>query len=331
MGEVRKMVRGPMALKIEAVPATEARPPLEDEFIYLMGRPPLASFIRFVRNEAVDGQALNPRSLREEWLSANDHIRELEETEAGWADNPEIRPLPPDLEPLRDELLKDPIFQQAFDTLPTEIGVVELDRLVVFQKHINLTYVRQLQERLGPSPREEEIFRAALPSDHSQPPAKWMKVHGNSYVFFSPSNDLRFLGPMVLQSSHIQGVPPPGSVVGVVGLAVGFGSNFLNVISAENRLVLNNGSHRAFALRDLGVTHAPAVIQSVSSREELKLVGSSDLRRHPDLYLQQPRPSTLKDYFEPKLRKAVFVARQLRQVRVKFEIDEAYVPAMWPA
>ena len=36
----------------------------------------------------------------------------------------------------------------------------------------------------------------------------------------------------------------------------------------------------------------------------------------------------LKDYFDPKLRKILPVIRRLRQVTVKFQTDEGYVPAM---
>jgi len=94
------------------------------------------------------------------------------------------------------------------------------------------------------------------------------------------------------------------------------------------RLVLNNGNHRAYALRELGITHAPCIVQRVSSREELDVVASGDLREHPDLYLRHPRPLILKDYFNPKLRKIIPIHRRLRQVTIKFETDEAYVPAV---
>jgi hypothetical protein len=117
-------------------------------------------------------------------------------------------------------------------------------------------------------------------------------------------------------------------MVGVVGLAVGFGTNFLNAVYIENRLILNNGSHRAYALRDMGVTHVPCIVQHASSRAELELVGSRFVRRDPDYYLKHPRPPMVKDYFDPQLRKIVPVHRRLRQVTVKFEVDEAFVPAM---
>jgi len=36
----------------------------------------------------------------------------------------------------------------------------------------------------------------------------------------------------------------------------------------------------------------------------------------------------LKDYFDARLRKMTPVRRRLRQVTVKFEVDEAFVPAL---
>src|SRR5216117_1827670 len=109
----------------------------------------------------------------------------------------------------------------------------------------------------------------------------------------SPSNDLRFLGTMKMESNHIKVYPPPGDLVGVVGIAVGFGSNFMNALYADKRLILNNGSHRAYALREMGFTHVPCIIQHVSSRAELELVAASEIRRNPDLYLEHPRPALL--------------------------------------
>src|SRR6266480_5419873 len=121
---------------------------------------------------------------------------------------------------------------------------------------------------------------------------------------------------------------PPGNLVGVVGIAVGFGSNFLNAVYAERRLILNNGSHRAFALRRMGFTHVPCIVQHLSTRDELDVLAASAIRRHPDFFLKGPRPSMLKDYFNPKLHKVVPVRRQLKQITIKFQIEEAYVPAL---
>src|SRR5437899_11154194 len=131
---------------------------------------------------------------------------------------------------------------------------------------------------------------------------------------------------MELHAGRIKDYPPPGDVVGVVGIAVGFGPNFMNAVYAENRLILNNGSHRAYALRKLGITHVPCIVQHVSSRDELDVVASSEVCSNPDLYLQRPRPMMLRDYFHPKLHKVMPVHRRSRQVTVRFEVEEQYVP-----
>jgi len=212
--------------------------------------------------------------------------------------------------------------------VPTDIAIVPLDRLVVYQKHIDLTFARRLEQRLGRSPGDEQIFRTCLPSDHPAPPVQWSGVHRDSFVFVSPSHDLRFLGTMPLQSGQIVKTAPRGALVGVVGIAVGFGTNFLNAIHAENRLILNNGSHRAFALREIGVTHAPCIIQYVSSREELDVVAPTAVRKNPAVFLEHPRPALLKDYCDPELRTIIPSRRRLRQVTVKFQVEEGYIPAL---
>ncbi len=294
------------------------------ENLYLIGRPTLQDFLRFMRRHAVNPPGKGV--LIEEWQAANECVRILKKEEAGAADTPPMCRMGSEYEPLLIEFLKDPLVRHGFNTVPTDVVLVELDRLVVYQKHIDLTYAARLESRLGPMPGKEQVFRTCLPYDHPRPPVKWAHVQENRFVFMSPSNDLRFLGTMELQSAHIREYPPPGDLVGVVGIGVGFGCNFLNAIYAENRLILNNGSHRAYALRKLGITHAPCIVQHVSSRDELDVVAASDIRNNPDLYLKHPRPMMLRDYFLPKLHKVMPVHRRLRQVTVRFEVEEQYVP-----
>ena len=299
-----------------------------DESLYLTGRPKLRHFLRFVRHHAIDPD--DEGTLSEEWHAAKRHIEALEKLDAGRADDPPIHPIELDrtYEPLLAEFLKDPLVRNGFNAVPTEVAFVELDRLVVYQKHIDLTFVRQLRKRLGTMPSDEEVFRACLPFDHVQPPSRWSRLDDDSYVFVSPSNDMRFLGAMSLKPNHVRGHPHPGALVGVVGLAVGFGSNFLNAIRAGNRLILNNGSHRAYALRDLGLKRVPCVVQHASTRDELDVVASADVRNDPALFLEHPRPPMLVDYFDPKLRKVMQVKRVLRQVKVRFSVSEYSVPAL---
>lgn len=300
---------------------------LVDEHVFLIGRPPLDQYLGFITVQTVDASTADLRSLTDEWRSANDHIHDLENQEAGLADAPGITQPSSHLRNLVDQVLADPIFQRSFNIVPTDIGMVELDRLVVFQKDINLSYVRQIQKGLGSNPKDEEIFRVCLPFDHPQPAADGGRIANNAYMFVSPSTDLRFLEPVLLKFDQISGHRPQGPVAGVIALLVGFGSNFLNAIHAENRLVLNNGSHRAFALREIGITRVPCVIQHTSRREELNVIASQPLLQSPDDYLKAPRPPLLKDYFDGRLRKVVKVARRLRQVKIAFQVEQIDIPA----
>lgn len=298
------------------------------DYIYLKGRPELRDFLRWIRKHSADAESEDV--LIEEWKQAQKRIAQLEKKETGAPDNPPITKLDVNGRH-RDyltKLLKNPLIQKGFNTVPTDIAFVELDRLVVYQKHIDLTHVAEIKQRLGTAPSEEQIFETCLPYDLSHAPVKWGRKGRESYVFISPSNDLRYLGTLQLKPEHITGYSYSGNIVGVIGFAVGFGSNFLNAVYTHNRLILNNGSHRAYALRDLGVTHVPCIIQHVKTMDELDVVATSNIADDPDYFLKHPRPAMLRDYLNPQLRKAIKVNRKLREISVRFSFDESDIPAM---
>ena len=300
--------------------------PPTDNFAYLFAHKRLTDFIAYMTGETATGPALDRGRLTEEWRTANAHFQELQKSEAGWADRPPVGSLPKSLEPLVRRVAADPIFRRSFSAVPGEVGMVELDRLVASQNTIDLSHVARLREALGPSPDLEAIFRACLPFDHPTPPNRFGRVARNSYVFVSDSNDLRFLDSVMLQPEQVTGYQASGPLVGVVGAIVGFGSNFLNALVCEGRLVLNNGFHRAYALRELGVTHVPCVIQRLAGREDLEHVGRAAIRRDPDCYFGLARPPVIKDFFEPRLCRTVDRPRRTRQVRVTVTVEELDVP-----
>ena len=306
-------------------PAGEAVPALE-QTVYLTGRPTLRDYLRYVRSHAA--RPPSEGQLTDVWEEAADRIRRLEKGEAGVADAPPIDRLGPEHAPLLTRLLRSPLIRHGFNTVPTEVALVELDRLVVYQKHIHVTHATKLASTLPVNPSAAELFAICLPSDLGKPPVTWSRVHKDKFVFVSPSNDLRFLGVMELDPEHIRNYALPGNVVGIVGIAVGFGSNFLNAVYSERRLILRNGSHRAYALRSIGVTHVPCIIQHPRSREEFDLVASSEMRRDPDLYLRHPRPPMLRDYFTPGLHTMLQVNQRHHVVTVDFSVDENVVPAL---
>jgi len=307
---------------ITGLPALAA--PASEKWVFLTGRPPASEFVHYVKLNTVGGTARDMSELMDIWRTANDRIQELERDDAGAADHTQSEPLPADMVPFADRVLGDPIVPSAFGAVPSGLGWVELDRLVVFQKHINLRYVEELRAQLGDTPTPEELFKFALPYDHPVPPVLTATAT-NGWVLTSPSADFRVLGAESLDPSRVTGLQLNGTPAAVLAVLVGHGSNYLNVVSAEGRLILNNGSHRAYALREAGYTHAPAIVQNVTRRDELELV-SEEVHKNADRYFVAGRPPMLKDYFEPQLRQVLLRPRLAMQVQVGISVQPMMVP-----
>jgi len=304
-----------------------AEPSSLDRNVFLIGRPPLEEFLGFVAALSPEGEMMDQGGLASQWRTANDHIRELESSEVGLADNPPIEELSDDLRELADKVTADPVFQRSFQLLPASISVIELDKLVVFQKHIDLNFVEELKAALGSRPTAKEVFSFCLPTDPVLLPVRRLRVAQNAWTFISHSTDFRFLEPVLLEPKQVIGYRASGRVVGVVGLLLGYGSNYLNALKVGNRLIFNNGSHRAYALHELGIMKAPCLIQYVSRPEELGVTANREVVDEPERYVEAPRPPMLKDYFNPRLRQIIEVPRRMRQVRVTFGVEQTDLPA----
>jgi hypothetical protein len=296
------------------------------EWVFLAGRPPMAEYLGFMSTQMLEGGTAGQQQLADEWRAANDRVKDLTETEAGLADGAEVDPLPEELLPLAEDVLGEPAYMQSFAVVPTELRIVDLNRLVVFQKNINMDYVRELQESLPTDPTIEQVFGFCMAPEGARPPVRSQQVANNAFVFISPSTDFRFLGADLIPHDQAPTAGATGHPTSVVALPVGYGSNYLNVVSVNGRLVLNNGSHRAYALRDAGLEKVPAVIQRITRPEELEVIGPKAVHANPDPYLQHPRPPLLKDYFDPALRKVIRVPRRARQVRITFNVESLDIP-----
>lgn len=297
----------------------------------LLGQPTLREYLDFVREDVVGGEAADPRASCDEWRAANDYYGELERAEAGLADGAGCHDLDPSFVPLAERVMDDPAIRRSFDTLPARVALVELDRLVVYQTRVDQDFVEALQARLGPEPDARALVRFCLPlpgRDTSVPPPLVRRIGPRRYSFTSESTDLRFHDAVLLDPARLGDRPGDhggdGPVGGALGLVVGFGSNLLNVVRSDGdgRMLLNNGYHRACALRALGVTHAPCVVQTVTRRDELALTVPSRVADTAAFYFKSARPPLLKDFFDPRIRKVVPVRRVKHVVELCFEVTE---------
>lgn len=292
------------------------------EEIWLLGQPSLSDFVDYVRKAVEGGKTMARSALVDAWRAANDIYADLEETEAGLADEVECLDLPVDMEPLAEALERTEPFRRAFDKMPTRFGMVELDKIVVSQRRVTRPFVEALAARLSPQSGPADLFRFCHPVERGDPPVRMRRLGSQRFLFMSDSNDLRFQETALLRPNQITGYERFGPVSGVLGLFVGYGSNFLSVIRSEDRMVLHNGYHRAVALRMAGITHAPCVIQTVTRRDELELTAASAVADDAAFYFRAQRPPLLKDFFDPRLRTILRTRRAERFVEVSIEIKD---------
>jgi hypothetical protein len=192
---------------------------------------------------------------------------------------------------------------------------------------VTKTFIEALKSRLDHNPDPESLFNFCLPLRVAIPPVHVQKVSSKRYVFQCPSSDFQFQETLLINPEQLAGCENYGITTNAVGLLVGLGSNFLNVLQDDDskRLLLHNGYHRACALRSLGITHAPCIIQTVTRRDELDIVAHSTVAQSPGCYFNAPRPPLLKDFFDPKICKVLPTKKLLKTVEINFDIKEYWV------
>lgn len=298
--------------------------------VVLLGHPPVTEFLGYVSTQTVEGGSGDEGAMMDAWRRANDHLLALAETEAGYADGSEFGEMPTELAPLVARALADPVMQRDWALAPVSIEWIELDRLVVHQKHINLAYADELRAELGENPSATRVFEFALPYDtRRDPPVQVGRIGEAAWIFKSVSNDFRILDAELLEPAQVSGFDAAGVPSVIVALSLGYGSNYLSALSIGSRLVLHNGSHRAYALRSAGQMHAPCLVQHISRHEELRaIVGDGHPLTAPgDNILTARRPPLFKDYFDEQFRMIVSVAPSVRQIQVGFNLSVTDLPA----
>jgi hypothetical protein len=302
------------------------------EHIFLAGWPPLPEFLGFVASQSVDHSQSDLAPLTEAWIAANDRVRRLEASEAGIADGVTIGSVPSALAGLAAEVEASDLAQRQYGNVPFRVGMIELDRTIVFQRQINVDHARAIRASFGGAPSDEDVFRLCLPLGETRVDADvrggLAEQHqgGSRFILAASSTDLRVFAPQLVDAADVT-AHIPGVAAKYVVVPVGFSANFVSALAFNGRVLLNNGSHRAFALREAGVTHVPALVQEVSRPDLLPILTSDKVIARVDDFFVAPRPPLLKDYFDDALGVIVRVERKARQITVVTQTGELDVPA----
>jgi len=294
------------------------------EYLYAFAvQPEVANYIR-TQETGEDRERVS--EIMQAWTQLRPRVQALIATEAGLADSIELTPVPDDLTAIVEGYAKDPIFARQFQ-LQTVVAFAEIDKLVAYQRQVNLDYVQRLSNRIGSNPSPEDLLRVCISPQREMEPIQHLELGLAAHSFSSPNSDIRFLGAFLKHDLTPEdlGFAQHGGVPAAAIIAfVGYGTPMVNGFKVGNRVILNNGFHRVVALRRLGVDRIPIVLQLVAN-PQLEL-GSELGGLSQDYLTQHPRPALVKDFFEDGFTVTLRVRERIKLVNLGVQVGQQEVP-----
>src|SRR5881227_1597419 len=189
-----------------------ARQATHSEEAWLLGQPPLQRYLDYMQDTAIGGAAMTRSALVDEWRTANDYWYELEQSEAGVADRVEICDIDSSLQPCIDEVIASDRYRRGFNELPTRFAMVELAKLIVSQRHVDIHHTDRLKARLAGDSSLEQLFWFCMPVRSEETPVDMRRLGSKRFLVWSKSSDFRFHEAALLKPSQISGYDPFGPV-----------------------------------------------------------------------------------------------------------------------
>jgi hypothetical protein len=289
---------------------------------YMYGAVTQVELNGFLEVTSIDDDA-RKQQIKGEWRSAAQVFREIREREAGEPDTINTRPLSAEAGARAEALRADPIFLNTFPNYPLSFEEVEIDKLVACQRIVHVEYVEQVTERFSRSVRD--LIDFCLVPGRDMTPVVVGRTGPNAFTATSENPGLRFLG--VFDEPYRRELvtrTPAGQPMHAFVIILGYGSSTINAFRVGRRLILNNGFHRLYALRSLGLTHAPVVVQQITHPEVEFPPVLAELPR--EYLISNPRPALLKDFFDDRLICAVRQRNFIKSIQVAWGTNEAFVP-----
>ena len=308
----------------------------QSEVLYLMGSTRLDDFLNYARDNAVAATDVDDRAgektmamdLAEAWRDAAQVYDALKLSEPYPVEMPSVFPLPPEIAAHCEKLLTRPHLQREFDLVPVALGMVPIAHLISPQQRINLQTMplpkppANLRQQQAIS--DQALAEMCFPLDAPPHRVEVLQHDEGSVTFIADNHDIRFFRAWIAQG-EVAGYAGRGQVQQLLALPVGFSANVINVIRFQNRLVLNNGYHRVYALLRRGLTHVPAIIQVCRHWDDVGLTGSSELYGNGSIYFEGERPPLLRDFFDSRLTKSFVVRNSRKFVRLRYQVETGYL------
>lgn len=292
---------------------------------YLFAFSTLQDISTFIRTQVIAEDKDFLVILQPAWEALQPKIAKLIEAEKGLSETIARENIPKEVHGKVQEIISNELFKKTFPG-PFSIEMVEIDKLIAPQKTVNLDFVKTLKDEVGVLPSAEKLIDFCLGFDRKKAPVSHLEVGPNQHAFSSVNTDLRFLGgflkPLAEEDANLAGLGgmPVAAVIGFVG----YGFDAVNVLAAGKRYVLNNGFHRVYTLRSLGLKMIPVVVQH---KTNIALEFPQSVFGIPREYLlNHPRPILMKDFFVKEFNTPLRVKDRLKTITTQIQSGQIDVP-----
>jgi hypothetical protein len=272
--------------------------------------------------EALSDTEERKQEIKHLWPAATAAFQQLAATEEGLPESAETRPLNGAWNDYLAGVRGNPAFARTFANVPISFAEVEIDKLVAGQRVVHLHGVQKIKEKGTP----ENLPAFCLEPGQEAAPITIARTAKTAFTASSKNPNLRFLGVHErAYEGNVFGHHPGGQPVHAIVLLLGYGISTVNVYRVGRRLILGNGFHRLYALRTLGITHAPVVVQEVThpKLEMPPIIGDVPIER----LIDTPRPALMKDFVNERLICEIKQKQFIKTVQVIWNTNEAFVPS----
>lgn len=306
-----------------------------EEKIFLLGFMPLNEVQGVLLGEL--GESVDLDRIKKLWLPKTGKAAQLMSTDMQLIDDERMLQIVQDIDPkytdkmkeIDDKLMKNPFWRANEHS----IKLVQIDDLIVLQNNINVVRATNLAKRIIDTSDMEQLLDYCFDFSRKNDVVDHHQI-SNGFLFSTRNHDVRTGKIEVRQIPEYSDDGMNSRTVPALVIPIVAGDPFIYCVRTYMNatlpdgstkrvyfLTLQNGIHRAYALRSLGVEHMPCIIIDPTSANETNLLlGNWSPER-----LQQnasQRPPLLKDFFNPDLIEKFNVRRTIMCIKVGLTLEK---------
>jgi hypothetical protein len=229
---------------------------------------------------------------------------------------PTLLDFPPELQDAAAQFCGRPEIIAAMQGLDWKIGIADLNQVLSFQKIVAEDHAVERATSADLSD-PSNLFSFCLPTNGLQAILSGSMDHDQKAITLSSLNPNLRVGGQLAIDMEVPAVPgSQGKKEKVVGFAINFGANFVQIAEYNGRWFVRDGYHRTYGLLRQGIQHAPCVFVKARSFQELGAAAPGFL---PYEVLFNDRPPFLTDFLDDTFSVLINQKAMRKVVRISAE------------